>query len=312
MIKKIQILYSLFILITFLIICGVPLVSADNQTFVPDTVGVKPVIVANYVVPNQIPIPGAPPKLSPEEEAKMQEIMREQDRINELRKANRTFWQRKLSSQLLSLLESDSYIKTGKISEQDMKSIMTSSTVIPSDQVFQKFGISKPTGDLFLVELRINKSASTYNVYPYVASVSGTIGHTIYCWVELSSLQDIASLEPVIQIGLAYKPGLDVYVAGNPITNQALPGKNLGDTKEETSPIRAHTDTFVTPIGTPPPSTENGNNSSHVAVTGTTPASPLSAIGTGLTAVATAIIVLQNKRREMNFGSKKKSGEKLC
>ncbi len=215
---------------------------ANNGT----TFNVQQVPVQNPSPIQSTTIPGAPPKLSPEEEAKMREIMREQDRINELRKANRTFWQRKLSSQLLSLLESDSYIKTGKISEQDMKSIMTSSTVIPSDQVFQKLGISKPTGDLFLVELKINKSASTYNVYPYVASVSGTIGHTIYCWVELSSLQDIASLEPVIQIDLAYKPGLDVYVAGNPITNQALPNRTLENTTRNTSPSLTETATPVT------------------------------------------------------------------
>ena len=297
------------VVLVFLMIGCVQLVSADNQTFVLNTAGVEPVIVAYYFVPNQTPIPVAPPRLSPEQEAKKQEIMREQDRLNELRKANRTFWERKIETALRSLLESDSYSKTGRISEQDMALMMTFNNVIPSDQVYAKLDVNKPTGDLFLVDIGINKSASVHIVDPYVVKVHGSeeIFHSIFCWVELSSLQDIASLESVNQIHLVARPILNnIVITATPATNPSLPNRTLGNTTGNTSPSLTQTATPVTPTESIPTTTfptvtKIDTYSSQITVTGTTPASPLSVIGTGATLVTAVMLVLLNKRREKNL-----------
>ena len=184
--------------------CLILLVSANNQTHVQENNSVSPVSVTHTV-------PVAPPRLSPENEAKKQKVMEEEDRLNDLRRANRTFWQEKLDGSLLSLFESDSFIRTGVISEQDIAAKIGSDHLIPSDQVQGKFGITKTTGNLILVEIIVNKTASAHFIDPYAVNVTGTVDNNINCWIEPDNLQNIASLKDVIAIRVPLGVQLSSY-----------------------------------------------------------------------------------------------------
>jgi hypothetical protein len=173
--------------------CLILLVSANTHTQAPANNSSGPVSVTQTV-------PVAPPRLSPEQEAKKQKVMEEEDRLNDLQRANRTFWQKKLDGSLLSLFESDSYIRTGVISEQDIAAKIAPDHLIPSDQVPGKFGITKTTGTLILVEIIVNKTASAHLIDPYAVNVTGTMENNIYCWIEPANLQNIASLKDVIEV----------------------------------------------------------------------------------------------------------------
>jgi len=125
MVTDSKIRYCVVIGLILLISCNlVSMVSADNLTTSFDNNSLSPANTSHTV-------PVAPPKLSPENESKNQEIMQEQDRLNDLQKTNRTFWQKKIDTQLLSLLGSDTFNKTGRISQQDMTWLLASYNVIP-------------------------------------------------------------------------------------------------------------------------------------------------------------------------------------
>jgi len=100
---------------------------------------------------------------------------------------------------------------------------------------------------------------------------------------------------------LVHKPIVYSNVEKTQIINSSLPGKNPENTSKNSTPALNQNTIPFTPSGTAPASTENVTLSSQVAVTGTTPASPLSVIGTGVTLSAVAMIVVRNKRREKNF-----------
>jgi hypothetical protein len=268
-------------LVILIVISGFPLVSAGTPIAVSDQNSVRSAYIP-------VSVTYTLPSLSPGEEAKKQEVMREQDRINELLKANRTFWERKLSSQLLDLLGSDSYKQTGKISEQDMELMQTYYSVIPGTS----------TGDLFLVEIRVDKSASVDIVDPYIAKESGVIDQTIYCWVELNKLQDIASLDDVIQVRLVSKPR-----SSSDIDQTQTPKPSLGEKNPEhgesvplsiLTTIEAPVSVFVNASISP----ANASSSSYRSDAVTTPAPAASAPVAGVTIIAALMIVLLCMRRE--------------
>jgi hypothetical protein len=100
---------------------------------------------------------------------------------------------------------------------------------------------------------------------------------------------------------LVHKPIVYSNVEKTQIINSSLPGKNPENTSKNSTPALNQNTIPFTPSGIAPASTENVTLSSQVAVTGTTPASPLSVIGTGVTLSAAAMIVVRNKRREKNL-----------
>jgi hypothetical protein len=283
---KSKIGYLTFLAILIVTIIIVPLASAEVKTGVSD----HNLVVSAYNPVMTVPV--APPTLSMENQTKKDEVMREQDRLNELQKSNLTSWQRKLETELVSLLESDSYIRTGKISEQDMAMLKMLYTVIPSDQVSARLGISKPTSDLFLVSIRVNRSASVHVVDPYIVTDDGTVDDIIYSWVELKNLQSIASLEPVIQIFLTPKPITRKWV---PIE---VPTSDSGNSPENFSSSSAHNGVPVissTNISRPP---ENVSAYSQITTATTVPASSMSVMGISIALVVTGIILLRMKLRE--------------
>lgn len=128
--------------------------------------------------------------------------------------ANRTFWQKKLDSSLVYLFESDSYLRTGVISEQDVATLALVGYVIPSDQVPGKFGITKTTDDVIFVEITFNKTASVHDIDPYAVNISSIRENRMHCWIEISSLQKVASLADVKFIDFVLHPLSNSHTGG--------------------------------------------------------------------------------------------------
>jgi len=276
-------------LILLILVCCIPLVSAGTPISVSDQYSVRSAYIPVTAGPS------FPPSLSPEQEAKKQEVMAEQDRINTLLKANRTFWEKKLESKLLQLLDSDSYKQTGKISEEDMNLMQTYYSV--------KSGTSITTGDLFLVQISLSETASEQIVDPYVAERTDTVTdpyHVTYCWVQLNKLQDIASLDEVKQVRLVSKPRTsgDIYPA--PTTKPSLIENNSDPDERVPTPVLTTIDTPISKSGTASALVKKTNSSSYSTDAGIILASSASAPMTAVTITASLMIVLLCMGREKN------------
>ncbi len=276
-------------LIVLFLLCCIPAVVSGTTDSVADHSLMRSVFV---IVPHDT----FPPTLSPEQEARKQEVMQEQDRLNTLLKANRTFWEKKLDSRILRLLGSDSYKTTGKISEDDMILMQTYYSVIPSDQ-------DAPTGDLFLVSIRITDTAPEQIADAYVARRTDTIVdpyHEIYCWVELNKLQSIASLNDVLQVRLVEKPRLSGEMNQIPTTKPSLAERNSETLEGVPTPVVTTIETPFTKDVAGSLSGKEKNSSLNATDTGIIPASPQSAPVSAGTISVSLLTVLLLMRREKN------------
>jgi hypothetical protein len=111
-------------------------------------------------------------------------------------KKNMTFWQKKLPTQILEIIDPNAP-HSGMTPDEIKTQMILDGILIPSDEVFAKLNVSQPTGDLVAVKIVVNSSASTKSVDPYVIKIIGKAGNEVDAWVELNSLEKIASLDEV-------------------------------------------------------------------------------------------------------------------
>jgi len=142
--------------------------------------------------------------LSPAEEAKKEKYIEEQIGAIQLKQENLSYWQKKLDSDLLSIIEIDSNNKTVRINETDLNKILAGHIVISANQVRERFGInSNATGDVFLVTVVLDNPSSAHNIDPYVVNVSGTIDRYSECWIDVEEIEPLAKLDNVARIRFA-------------------------------------------------------------------------------------------------------------
>ena len=143
------------------------------------------------------------PSLSPEDLERQERNIGEQINKIELRKSNLTLWQRKLSSQLLNLLDLNS--TSVMTSEQITQVKSLGIQIIPAEEVSQKLGVSSGS-DQILIQVNLVNDVSPESVGRYITKISGFGGNPLYGWVEIRKIETIASLKGVKQISAVSSP----------------------------------------------------------------------------------------------------------
>lgn len=190
---KFQVAIGLALLVS---ICIFPLAYANDNPLVSNNNTVS----MSYTT-QQTSAPSPTQTLTAEEEAKEKEAAIDPF----LRyKENMTFWQKKLPNQILELIDPNAPLSGMTRDEIRIQMIDFEKNMIPAEEVFTKFGISQPTGDLVKVTININSSVSTHIVNPYVVYLIGKRGNLVDAWVDLNNIEKIATLENVKWIDLIF------------------------------------------------------------------------------------------------------------
>jgi len=113
---------------------------------------------------------------------------------------NLTFWQKKLDSEILELIDPD-YPRFGlhPITNESIRAQMISieKNLIPAEQVPEMMGIGQPKGDLIWVTIFTDSETSAAGISPYLVRETSHGGRIINVWIYVDDIQAIASLPTV-------------------------------------------------------------------------------------------------------------------
>ena len=149
---------------------------------------------------------------------------------------NMTFWQKKLPTPILEIIDPNAPL-SGMTRNEIRKQLILEENLMPTDEVFTKLGVRQPTGDLVKVTINVNSSVSTQIVDPYVIYLIGKRSNLVDAWVDINTIEKIASLDEVKWIDLIR---LSIHQGDNP---SASPSTKLRDTQ----PIMTLSDTSKIP-----------------------------------------------------------------
>ena len=184
------------------LICCVPFAGAIDNTSVlnNNTVNVS-------YTEQQTPAPSSNQTLTSDEIGKAKLVAIEPFLLY---KQNETFWQKKLTSDLLQITDPN-YPDTGSNLQSKKNTMRLLKVFIPADKVAAELNISnplvQPVGDHVYISIISNKLYSVNIIDPYITKITGhDEKNTLYGWVDINNIEEIASLEAISGISISYPP----------------------------------------------------------------------------------------------------------
>ena len=177
-------------------------------------------------------------------------------------KENETYWQRKISSDLLQVIDPLSP-PSGMTQEQRKDAMQKMMQLIPANNVAGKLNISpelnQTFGDAVLVGITVKESWSSHIIDPFIIKIvdqDEQYPRYVAAWIELNNIESIAKLDGVMKVNLL-DPGFDTYM------NQPVSGISP-DKSENTSQPEISQTTAKTQLPSQIPSTQSSPASTIV------------------------------------------------
>ena len=201
-IQKIVLGIALLLILT----CGISCANANDTSFVSNNNSAAP----NNSIQQQIPTISSNPTLISDDTGKAKLAAIEPILSY---KANMTYWQKKISSDLLQIVDPDYPLGVTTVSQQKqlLRKFMQ---LIPADNVSTELNVSanpnQKFGDVVIVNIIIDQSASTDAIAPYTTKIIGFEKRTVLAWVDLNNIIDLAKRDDVTNIILVDR-GVSYY-----------------------------------------------------------------------------------------------------
>lgn len=131
-------------------------------------------------------------------------------------KENMTFWQKKISSQILYIID-PKYPEMGNTREQVKEFLRDNNQLIYFNEVSTKLGFNQtmkmPVEDIIHINIYVKPDVSPRIIIPYAVNVSSLseTEHIAIAWVELNNIEKLASLEEISWIELVGPLRSDTY-----------------------------------------------------------------------------------------------------